>query len=247
MELDRNNPIPLHLQLKALLVAQISDSVLVAGERLPSERQLCGEFGVSRTTVREALRELDREGLIHTVPGRATYVITPKNQLTVRVSLSGFSADMRREGLTPSSLLLETHLVQAPAAELLRAMRLQPRDSVVMLQRLRLVNEIPLALHTVYLNHRLCPGILQEDLGNASLFALLRDRYNLALARAEQTLYAGLANKREMDLLRLSYPASVLRAERTTFLNTGDVIEYSQSAYCGDWYRVSMHLDPAEG
>jgi GntR family transcriptional regulator len=122
-------------------------------------------------------------------------------------------------------------------------MGLQPGDELVRLERLRLVNDVPLALHIIYLNHRSCPQILQHNMAEGSVFQLLCGEYGLRLARAEEQVYAALADRREMELLNLAYPAAVLRAERTTFLDTGEVIGFSLTSYCGEWYRMSILLE----
>ena len=238
--LNRSSPIPIHLQIKELVAERIGHW---HGQRLPSERQLCDEFGVSRATVRQALRALEHEGLIQTVPGRGTFVATSPSVLSVKVSLGGFTTDVRREGMSPSSRLLNAGVIQSPTLDLVKAMRLQPGDEIVKLERLRLVNGIPLALQTIYLHHRFCPQILNHNLAQESLITLLREQYGLRLVHAEQHVFASLANQKEMELLNLSYPAAVLRAERTTFLDTGAVIEFGFSTYCGEWYRLSMVLE----
>lgn len=243
MGLDRSSPIPLYLQLKAALATRIADGLLQPSMPLPSERQLCNEFGVSRATVREALRELDREGLIRTVPGRGTFVTVPRADLTVKVSLAGFTEDVSRQGVNPTSTLLDARLVVSPTLDLIKALGLRPGDEVVKIERLRLINDIPLAMHTVYLQHRLCPQVLHHNLAQESLFNILREEYGLMLVRAEEQIYAALANQREMELLNLPYPAAVLRTERTTFLDTGEVIEFALAVYCGEWYRLSMLLE----
>jgi GntR family transcriptional regulator len=246
VSLDHQSPVPLYLQLKDLLASRIADGLFQPGDVLPSERQLCEEFGLSRTTVREALRGLGRQGLIRTVPGRGAFVTTPRSDLTVKVSLTGFTGDMRREGVVPSSRLLDAGLIMSPSAALVELMGLRPDDEVVGLERLRLINDVPLALHTVYLNHRLCPQILHHNLAEESLFDLLRSEYGLKLARAEEQVHAALADQREMELLGLPYPAAVLRTERKTFLDTGGVIEFARAAYCGEWYRLKISLEAVE-
>ncbi|RLC99338.1 MAG: hypothetical protein DRI77_02980 [Chloroflexi bacterium] len=246
MSLNRQSLTPLYLQLKDLLASQIADGRLQHGDALPSERQLCEEFNLSRTTVRQALRELGDQGLIHTVPGRGAFVAPPHADLTIRVSLAGFTGDVRREGVIPSNRLLGAELMASPSPAVIKAMELQPDDELVRLERLRLVNQIPLALHIAYLNHRLCPQILQHNLASESVFQLLRTEYGLHLTRAEEQVYAALADQREMELLDLTYPAAVLRAERTTFLDTDEVIEFSLATYCGEWYRMSMLLEKLE-
>jgi GntR family transcriptional regulator len=246
VSVDPQSPVPLYRQLMALLTSRITGGLLKPGDVLPSERQLCEEFGLSRTTVREALRALNRQGLIRTVPGRGAFVATPRPDLTVKVSLTGFTGDVRREGMTPSSRLLDAGLIISPAPALIELLGLQAGDEVVKLERLRLINNVPLALHTVFLNHRLCPQILQHNLAEESLFQLLRSEYGLKLTQAKEQVYAALADQREMGLLDLSYPAAVLRTERKTFLDTGAVIEFSRATYCGEWYRLSMVLEATE-
>jgi GntR family transcriptional regulator len=248
MNLDHQSPIPLYLQLKDLLASQIVDHSLQPGDPLPSERQLCERFDVSRTTVREALRELNLMGLIRTVPGRGAFVTTQQSRVTIKVSLTGFTEDVRREGMMPSSRLLDARLDASPGPAILENMGLRPNSDkeIVRLERLRLVNDTPLALHTIHLNHSLCPQILQHNLAEESVFQLLRSEYGLRITRAEEHVYAALANQQEMELLSLTYPAAVLRTERTTFLDTGEVIEFALASYCGDWYRLGVHLEEQE-
>jgi GntR family transcriptional regulator len=249
VSLDRQSLIPLYLQLKDLLASQIGEDLLQPGDALPSERQLCKKFSLSRTTVREALRELTEQGLIHTVPGRGAFVAPSRPDLSIRVSLTGFTSDVRREGMAPSSRLLSAGLVTSPAPDVIEAMGLQPDpdNEIVRVERLRLVNNVPLALHTAYLNHRLCPQVLQHNLAEKSMFQLLRSKYGLRIARANEQVYAALANEQEIKLLNLAYPAAVLRAERKTFLDTGEVIEFSLATYCGEWYRLDILLEEPNG
>jgi GntR family transcriptional regulator len=245
MDIDRNRPIPLYLQLKSMLKQHIRQGVLESGARLASERELCDEYDISRTTVRQALRELELEGLIKTVPGRGTFVAAPDEAsgLDVEVTIEGFTSDMRRQGLSPSSVLLDASLVSIPSMLIRQIMGLSDVDNVVSIKRLRLINSRPLALHFVYLNHKLCPSILHHNLAEASLFDVLRNEYNLVIAEADEYAYAALANEEEVSMLKLSAPAAVLRTERVTRLNTGAVIEYAEATYCGDWYRLKTHID----
>jgi GntR family transcriptional regulator len=108
------------------------------------------------------------------------------------------------------------------------------------------VNNIPLGIHTVYLNHRLCPGVLHHNLAEESLLRLLQEEYGLTIARADEEVYASLATDREAALLNLPRPGAVLRIERTDYEEDGRAVEFSQTTYCGDWYRVSMKVETRE-
>ncbi len=249
MSLNRDDPLPLHLQLKGLLAADIANGVFLPGARFPSERQLQESYNVSRATVREALRQLHQEGLIHVIPGRGAFISPPRQELTVDVSLTGFTADLRRAGAAPSTVLLEARLITTTPEEIVHALGAASGDEIVYLERIRLVKRgeysVPLALHRVYVNHRFCPQILQFNLAQESLVGLLRHHYGLHLNSAEELVYAALANSRELQVLELTHPAAVLRCTRTTVLDSGQVIEYSLATYCGEWYRLRLALKSA--
>lgn len=236
---------PLYLQLRAIIASRIARGELRPHEKLPSERELCQMYGINRMTVRHTLSSLAHEGLIHTEPGRGVFVCDPGLALDVRVSLAGFTDDVLRAGAVPKSVLVEAQLIAADE-HLARAMHCSAGDQIAKVERLRLVNDVPLALQTAYLAHRLCPGILAYDLARGSITHILGKEYGLRLRRAEQTVRAILAGPRERELLRLPDPSAVLGGERTTFLSNGEVIEYSSGVYCGEWYALRFGLDPAE-
>lgn len=245
MALRPRNSEPLYLQLRAVIVSRIERGELRPHDKLPSERELCQMYGISRMTVRHTLSSLAREGLIYTEPGRGVFVCDPGLALDVRVSLAGFTEDVLRSGAVPRSLVIESRLIAADE-HLARAMHCSAGEEVAKVERLRLVNDVPLALQTAYLMHRLCPGILKHDLSRDSITRILGKEYGLRLERAEQTVKAVLAGPRERELLSLPDPSALLGGERTTFLDNGEVIEYSSGVYCGDWYTLRFGLDPAD-
>jgi GntR family transcriptional regulator len=234
------------MQLKSILASQINRGELRPHQKLPSERELCRSFGISRMTVRHALNTLAQGGLVYTQPGKGIFVADSRLSLNVGVSLAGFSEDVLRSGATPSSVLLESCLCQA-IPELARALHVTEGEELARIKRLRRVDNVPLAVQTAYLPHRLCPNILQHDLAAHSLIRILGKEYGLRLARAEQTVRAVLANPEERELLGLSDPAPVMSSERTTYLDTGEVIEFAQGTVCGEWYRLKFELDPYKG
>jgi GntR family transcriptional regulator len=244
MQLRSDTSVPLYVQIENMLTAQITSGELRPNDKLTSERDLSRALGISRMTVRHALHSLVQAGLLYTIPGKGIFVSERNAGLDVRVSLAGFSEDIRRTGARPSSVLMEA-CVQAATHELASALRIPLGQEVVKVERLRLVNQVPLALHTAFLPHNICPDLLVKyDLAVESLIEILAKEYHLRLSRAEQAVRAGLASPRELQLLRLSDPAPVLNAERTTYLETGAVVEVSRSTYCGEWYTLYFELDP---
>lgn len=240
--IDKNNTLPLHAQLKAFLVERITSGYYAPGSRIPSERELCDEFNISRTTVRETIRQMEKDGLILKVAARGMFVAEPKHEVDIRVSLDGYTSDLKRQGLAPSSKLISINVIPKVDESIAKKMQLAPGDEVVKIVRIRLINNSPLALHTAFLNYKLCPNILNHNLTQESLFQILITENKLQLTHAEEKFYAALANPEENHYLNLNYPAAVLRTERITFIDTGEIIEYAIASYAGETYRMVTEI-----
>lgn len=240
MRLNRRHPLPLYLQLEESLRADILARRLQPHQQLPSERELCGQFRVSRMTVRQALLDLARDGLIYSRIGKGTFVSEPKIDQQLR-TLTGFSQDMAARGSKPTSFVLEAKC--EPAADAMaQALHLPPAAQVILLMRVRLADDLPLAVETVHLPENLCPGLLRHDFSCESLYAVLEQDYGYRLTRAEQTIEAGLAGPREVGLLQVQPRAPILIMERLTFTEQNVPIEHVHSIYRGDRYKFSSVL-----
>jgi GntR family transcriptional regulator len=237
--LDRNCGIPLHAQLAHLLRERILDAELRPHAQLTSERALCERYGVSRITVRKALSDLLHEGLIYTTVGKGTFVADSHLDEELQ-PLSSFSQDIERRGMSVSSRLLDAGVFNADDHI---ASRLQiPRGAeVVQIDRLRLADDLPIAIQFSLLSHHLCPGLLDYDLTARSLFDVLRTDYGLQLTRADTVIEAALATPEESRLLELATPAAVLVSEQVTRLSTEAIIEITRSVFRGDRYKLHTH------
>jgi GntR family transcriptional regulator len=245
MQLHRESPDPLYLQLKDSLVESIKSGKYRPHQRLPSERELSDTYRVSRMTVRQALLDLAREGAIYTRVGKGTFVAEPK--IEQRLSgVTGFTQEVRSRGGRPASRVLEAAVVAAPP-DASAALRLAAGAHVIVLSRIRLADDMPLALETAFLPHALFPGLLSHDFAATSLYDVLERSYNLTLVQAEQTIEAALAAPREIDLLQIVPPAAVLKMCRLTQTSDGVLVEYVQSVYRGDRYKFHSTLRPGAG
>lgn len=240
MRLEREAPDPLYLQLKESLEAEIRAGHYRAHTRLPSERELSDQFQVSRMTARQALLELARNGVIYTRVGKGTFVAEPKIDQQL-VALTGFTQDMRMRGGRPNSAVLESGVLPA-TSEQAAVLGLLPGARVIKLARLRLADDMPLAIETAYLPVDLCPGLLLHDFSVESLYQVLQSDYGLKLVSAEQTIEAALADPREAEALELALPAAVLRIKRLTYAASGAPVEYVLSVYRGDRYEFRSTL-----
>jgi GntR family transcriptional regulator len=240
MKLKREAPTPLYLQLKNALVADIDAGQYKPHQRLMSERELGKKFKVSRMTVRQALTEMIREGILYTQVGKGTYVNDSKIKQELQ-TLTGFSQDMGARGAVVSAQVLDARIIPAPLT--LAAIFSVPMNTeLVLLSRLRLSDSIPLAIEEAYIRYQVCPGILECDFSKESLYNILATRYNTILVRAEQTMEASLAVPKEAELLQIAPPSPVLRLERLSYNEQNMLIEYVKSTYRGDRYRFHTTL-----
>lgn len=236
--LDKRSPIPLYYQLADWIREQIRTGALATGSRLPSERELSEQFGVSRMTVRQATAYLVQEGWLSVRPGVGTFVAESKFTYDA-LHLLGFTAEMMQRGGQVTSSVLEQAVVTPPvrvAAEL----QLAETEQTVKIVRLRQVAHEPLLLETIYLPAALCPGLERVDLAVRSLYAVLEEQYGLQLHHARQTLEASVANEYEKRLFHLQTAVGVLVLEGTTFDAHERPVEYFKAVYRGDRFTFQL-------
>lgn len=229
---------PLYRRLSDALGAAIETGDLRGGAALPSERHLVEASGFSRVTVRRAIDELCRQGIVTRRHGAGSFVSRQIDQpLSV---LMGFSEDMNRRGAVASSRTLRSEVTKPSPSDILK-LGLSPSDTVFTLVRVRLSDGDPLAIE-----HAVIPSwaIDTRTMGE-SLYDALRASGNMPV-RALQKLNAGIAQPEEARLLDTVSGSSILRIERRSFLANGRAIEVTTSAYRGDRYDfiAELTLDP---
>lgn len=227
-----------YLRVKEDILAGIADGLYPPHSKLPSQRDLGVDHGVSHMTVRRAINELVRDGAIYTRAGSGLYVAEPKVDAEAG-PLIGFTEDMARRGMRASSRLLECSMVSASTV-LATTLRVVVGQPLVCVRRLRLAEDEPMALQTNYLPAALCPGLPAKDLEGGSLFEILKSDYGLRLVDAETAVSAELASEAEAGLLHLEPPASLLVTEQITYLDNDQPIEFVRSLYRGDRYRLRV-------
>ena len=239
----RESATPLYEQVKAWLVGEIRTGALAEHAQVPSERRLVRDLGVSRITVRRALSDLARAGVIYAVPARGFYVGQDREHDLD--ALRSFSADARAHGAVPGSRILAARL--EPAGEAVgRELQVGPAAEVVVLRRVRTLDGVPVLLQEARLPHWCCPGILGRLDDASSLYAVLEEAYGIVLAEGRTTLGARLADAEERDVLRLPEPSAVLSVEQVTWERAGRPVELLRSAHHPGRYPLRI-LHGAQG
>jgi GntR family transcriptional regulator len=204
---------------------------------LPSEAQLCEEFGVSRMTARAAVQRLVQDGLVYRVPGRGTFVAAARANRTAGHVLS-FSDEMRRKGRVPSSRVIERRRRRATDVEERRL----GAGEVVVLRRVRLADGKPLVLERAVFPADRVSGALEGDLEHTSLFETLASA-GLVPTRGTAALAAEPAGAEDARLLRVRKGAPLLVERRLIHDQDGKPLELTESRYVGARYGIDVDFD----
>lgn len=229
--------VPKYYRLKQELQQDMAR--LAPGTAIPTERELSARFGVSRTTVRQALQELVVDGSLQRCHGRGNFVAAPK--VTQTLQLTSYTEDTVATGRHPTSRILDAAVVR-PSARVAQQLRLPSDVLVQRIERLRLADGEPMAVEAVYLDAARFPDIGSLIEQRSSLYQLLGDRYSVSLARAEETLETVLASPDEANLLETGTGLPLLLLTRTSWDDQDQPVEYVRSLYRGDRYRFVAHL-----
>ncbi|MFH1926860.1 MAG: GntR family transcriptional regulator [Chloroflexota bacterium] len=240
MEIDRRNPLPLYSQLEAIILEMMQSGELKPHEPIPTESELVQRYGLSRTTVRQAVGNLVKGGYLYRKRGKGTFVSRPKQQHGLE-KLTSFSEDMRSRGMKPSSEVLKLEIVKA-SGHTTERLEIAEGTPVWKIARLRFADGEPMCIQTSYIPTGLVRDIEIADVdGEGSLYELLENKYHLSLREADETLDAALAWPEEARLLGIQRGAPLMVRKRITFLADGRPVEFVTTYYRADRYRCMFH------
>jgi GntR family transcriptional regulator len=212
---------------------------LTPGSPVPTERLLMAQLGTSRTTVRQALAELVGEGRLVRRQGSGTYVAEPKVSWPLR--MTSFTEQANATGHAASTQLLDASRDRA-SEEIAARLGLRVGGAVHRIERLRLVDDTPMALEISHLSAARFPGLIRHLRRVASLYRVLRDEYGVVPVTAEETIETASATPREAGLLDTEVGAPILMLSRHSLAADGTPVEWVQSWYRGDRYRFVTRL-----
>jgi len=229
---------PQYRQIEQSLRERIAS--LMPGERLPSDADLCAEFGVSRMTARNAMERLAADGLITREPGRGSFVAErPAHRRANR--LMTFTQEMRRAGRTPSSRVL-TRVIRPSSAAEAANLGIPAQQPVVHLRRLRLADSEPIALETTVLIITCADAVMTADLAQGSLHETLGGA-GIVLSRGTGTIASAAAGAEEARLLGIRTGDPLLVERRVICDVHGRRIESTESVYPADRYALDVTFE----
>ncbi len=229
---------PLYDQLVDTLSEKIENE-MEPGDALPSERELCTLYGVSRTTVRFAMAELEERGMIVRRHGKGTFVARLSPQRTDLMGTYSFTKQMESLGRVPSNQILEFDIREA-TKPIAVGMGVPVGEKIYRLRRIRLADGVPLMVERTYLPTDVFPGITEETLAEQPLYDLLENKYGEKVYMAEESLCARTARGDEAGLLGVPEGSPVLHLVRTATDDKNIVIEYTRSVARADMFEYKV-------
>jgi GntR family transcriptional regulator len=244
--IDRNSQLPLHRQLRQILLSKIEGHEWLPGDIIPREIDLTEEYGLSRYTVRQALDDLVQAGYLIRTKKRGTVVSQPKVEQNLSQFYS-FARDMAAKGLEPTSRILRLEEI-IPDEETAQLFKLEntPQAIVYHLRRLRLANAEPLVIESSYLAFTTPVDLHEHDWRVMPLYNVLESYYGIKVERAEEFLEPVNLEAEAAHLLQAPLGLPAFRVERLTYDNTGRLFERRISLIRGDRYRFHVQLPKLE-
>jgi len=238
--LDKKSRIPVYVQVMDMIIAQMEDGVLLEEMKLPSERELCDIYDVSRTTVRQAMKELEKDGYVQTFKGRGTYMASKRLNQDMS-SLYGFTESMKQLGKTISTKLVEFTQIKCDE-RLARRMHCAEGTDILRFTRVRYADNEPMLIVTTHLPSRRFPDFDAKRLVSESLYAMMADIYNVTFSEARETLRSVRIRGDEAALLQVEHNSPCMRIDRYTY-EKDVLIEYAIGIARGDKfeYNVTLH------
>ena len=229
---------PLYLQLRRSIEEAVNRGLIGPGDALPSERDIASKADISRVTVRKAVQDLVKGGILVQRHGSGTFVAPRMERVEQSLSrLTSFTEDMARRGMSVRSVWLDRGLY-APSPDEMMVLGLSSTELVARVARLRVANDTPLAIERAALSASVLPD--PEAIGS-SLYAALGTTGNRPV-RAVQRISATNLGDADARLLEVPPGVAGLQIERISYLASGKVIEFTRSVYRGDAYDFVAEL-----
>ncbi|TCP30196.1 GntR family transcriptional regulator [Scopulibacillus darangshiensis] len=237
--IDRQSPVPIYFQIEEYIKQLIENQALKPGDAIPSEREFTETFQVSRMTVRQAITNLVNEGTLIRLKGKGTFISDQKIEQPLQ-GLTSFTEDMQKRGLKPGSRLVHFGLIPASAGTAHR-LNINEHDPIYEIKRIRLADDMPMALEIMYLSANLVKGLTEKTV-NQSLYSYIEKTLGLKIGHANQVLESSVARAEEAKYLGIEKNAPILLIQRHTFLENGAPLELVKSTYRGDRYKFVIDM-----
>jgi GntR family transcriptional regulator len=234
----------LYARIEETIATEIAQGEIRPGDQLPTEDALLERFQVSRITVRRAIQNLVRRGLLEIRRGLGTFVLSPRIEAEL-TKLTGFVEDMSAAGRKATARVVSQGVVAA-SARVAERLQLTKGTKVMQIRRVRLADDTPISFDETWLPLALGKQIVRNDLRRHPIFTLLEEEYGVPLVEADYELEATIASEAVADALQIRAGSPIFQIERTSMTAGNRPVDYEVLSYRGDLVRfvTKLRRDP---
>lgn len=241
--IDRTTPIPLYFQVKSSILREIQNGTYPVGSKLPAENQLQEAYGVSRSTIRQALADLTNMGWLERKAGKGTFISEPQNSKNLFRSFEPFYQRVNRFGKRPRTEVLELSIIEANEM-LAKSMKLEPGAQVISMFRRRYIDDEPVLTLRNYLPFDRCAFILEHDYKNESLYEVLTQNPESRISKTHSVVSAEKAKGDDLLLLNVKPDTPMLVFKNTATTDDETIIDLAFTRYRSDLIDFEIDTYP---
>ncbi|MGD7009733.1 GntR family transcriptional regulator [Metabacillus sp. 84] len=236
----KDSPVPIYFQVEEIIKESIDSGKWKKGEAIPSERQFCEQYSISRMTVRQAITNLVNEGILERKRGKGTFVSAGK-VLQDLTGITSFTEQMKELGKSPETKVQSFEEITA-SKQAAKELGLIQGEAMYKIKRTRLADGDPVAYETTYLPCRLFPDLAKIHAAG-SIYDYIERQSGMPILYGRQEIEASEAGKKAAEALKIHEGAPVLKIQRTSYTEGDLAVEYTKTVYRGDRYKYVMELE----
>ncbi|HEY8364533.1 MAG TPA: GntR family transcriptional regulator [Haloplasmataceae bacterium] len=237
--LNKANKLPLYYQLYEIILNQINSGIFKEHDKIPSEREFCDKYNISRSTIRQAINELERDGYVYKRHGKGIFVC-PKTLKQDLFRFYSFTEEMKKLGKKPTSEVINFEIIND--VKIANKMKISINDNLYKITRLRLADDEPVIIETSYLPVNRFPNLTREKLDNTVMYDIFREEYGVDFSKAEEIFKPVITRSHEARILNIKNDIPSMMIERYAY--EGDkIIIYSVNIARGDKFEYRVILN----
>ena len=227
---------PMYIKIHNQIKRDVENHVYKEGDRIPAERQLAVKFGVSRMTLRQAIKTLEEEGILERRLGSGTYVASQKVQEKMSGIMS-FTEITQANGQIPSSKLI-SYQIGKPSLSEKERLNLNPDSEVLRMERIRFADETPICYEVVTIPYHLVENLSKDDISTHLYETLNKNGYRIG--RVTEHISAAVANENDARLLNAKKGEALITRRQVTELSNGQPFEYTRARYVAERFEFTF-------
>ena len=227
---------PMYIKIHNQIKRDVENHVYKVGDRIPAERQLAVKFGVSRMTLRQAIKTLEEEGILERRLGSGTYVASQKVQEKMSGIMS-FTEITQANGQIPSSKLI-SYQIGKPSLSEKERLNLNPDSEVLRMERIRFADETPICYEVVTIPYHLVENLSKDDISTHLYETLIKNGYRIG--RVTEHISAAVANENDARLLNAKKGEALITRRQVTELSNGQPFEYTRARYVAERFEFTF-------